>query len=70
MSEDEDGGFRQGLSESRGDPRLAFALNAALSTIFGMFIVWGGSMISQLSFTPVNVATMAIIVFTATYLVS
>ena len=70
MSEEEDKGFRQGMSESRGDPRLAFVLNAVLSTIFGIFIVWGGSEISQLSFTPVNAATMAVIIFTATYIVT
>lgn len=70
MSDDEREGFSEGATRSEGDPKVVIALNAVLSTTFALLVTWGLSILGVLEFTGVNVATLAIILFAATYLVT
>ncbi len=63
-------GFSEGVSSSQGDPRVLFAMNAILSTLFAWSIVWGLSFLGVVGFSLVNVATAAILLFTVTYAVT
>ena len=45
-------------------------LNALLSTLFAATIIWGLDYVGSLAFTPVNVATAAVLIFTGAYLMS
>ena len=69
MDDNQSEGFRDGISGSSGDPRVVHALNAVLSTVFAIIIVRGLAMISTLAFTAVNVATLAVVLFTVAYVV-
>ena len=66
MSE-EPKGIREGVEESKGDPRLILLLNAVLSAWFGWTVVWGLDRIGAVPLTPVNVGTLALIIFGVTY---
>ncbi|WP_280586398.1 hypothetical protein [Halorubrum sp. Boch-26] len=68
MSEEQKG-IREGMEESEGDPRLILLLNALLSGVFALTVVWGLDQIGIAGFTAPNVATLGLIVFAATYLV-
>lgn len=70
MNEDEPKGLEEGLSESRGDPRVLLVLNVVLSTAFGATIVWGLSLLGAAELSVINVATAAIVLFALTYLVT
>jgi hypothetical protein len=70
MDDGEAGGFEAGVSGSRGDPRVLFVLNAALSASFGATVVWGLSMLDAAELSILNVATAAIVLFSLTYLVT
>lgn len=70
MSEDERDGFSEGATRSEGDPKVVFALNAVLSTAFGAFVIWGLSILGVVEYTAVNVATLAIILFSVSYLMT
>lgn len=63
-------GFSAGVSDSQGDPRVLFAMNAILSILFGWTIVWGLSFVGFIEFGAINVATAAILLFTVTYAVT
>ncbi|UTF54997.1 hypothetical protein [Natronosalvus rutilus] len=63
-------GFDEAASSSRGDPRVLLAMNAVLSTLFAMTVVWGLAFAGILEFTLVNVATAIILLFTVTYAVT
>ncbi len=63
-------GFSEGLSSSEGDPRVLFAMNAILSALFAWSIIWGLSFLGLVSFTLINVATAAVLLFTMTYVVT
>ncbi|MFW6321754.1 MAG: hypothetical protein ACOC0Z_07865 [Halohasta sp.] len=63
-------GFREGLADSTGDPRVLLAMNAVLSTLFGWTVVGGLSMIDIAEFSAINVASAAIVVFALTYYVT
>lgn len=72
MAEEDDDagreGFGEGASGSSGDPRVLFALNAILSTLFALVVTWGLSFVGAFAFTLGNVATLAAILFAVTYL--
>ncbi len=68
MSE-EPKGVKEGLAESKGDPRLVLALNAVLSTWFAWTAVWGADLLGLVEYSLTNVATFAIILFAVTYAV-
>lgn len=70
MDDDEPKGFREGMSSSRGDPRVLFALNVILSASFGATIVWGLSFMGAAELNLINVATATIVLFAMTYLVT
>ncbi|WIV67980.1 hypothetical protein [Natrialbaceae archaeon AArc-T1-2] len=70
MSRDGDGGFSEGLESSRGDPRVVLALNALLSTAFAWTVVWGLDLLGVMTFSLVNVATGALLLFVVTYVVT
>ncbi|WP_336036813.1 hypothetical protein [Halobacterium yunchengense] len=70
MTDDDGGGFDAGASGTHGDPKFLFALNAVLSTLFAVVVTWGLSFLELVEFTLVNVATLAILLFAATYLVT
>lgn len=63
-------GFGEGVSGTRGDPRVLFLLNVVLSVSFGATIVWGLSVLGAAELSAMNVATATIVLFALTYLVS
>jgi len=70
MNDGDSNGFDEGVSASRGDPRVLFLLNVILSTMFGTTIVWGLSLLEVAELSLVNVATATIVLFALTYLVT
>lgn len=64
------GGFDEGASGTRGDPRVLIALNVLLSTAFATMVVWGLSLLGAAEFSLINVATGAILLVALTYAVS
>lgn len=68
MSE-EPKGVRDGLEESKGDPRLILLLNGILSAWFAWTAVWGMDLLNIVPFTTTNVLTLALIIFALTYVV-
>ncbi|WP_181691098.1 hypothetical protein [Natronomonas sp. LN261] len=63
-------GFGEGVSGTRGDPRILFLLNVVLSASFGATIVWGLSVLGAAELSLINVATATVVLFALTYLVS
>ncbi|MFB6090050.1 MAG: hypothetical protein ABEJ97_03240 [Halobellus sp.] len=55
---------------SEGDPRVLFAMNLVLSSVFATVVVWGLSFVEIAPFTPVNVASLALVLMAATYLIT
>ena len=75
MSDDDRGptgreGFEAAAERSEGNPWVVHGLNAVLSTLFALTIVWGLDYVGSLAFTPINVATAAVLIFTGAYLMS
>lgn len=71
MTEGDSGsGLSEGIAASQGDPRVLLAMNAILSTIFGWTVVGGLSLLDIVAFDLLNIATVAIVVFSLTYLVT
>lgn len=67
---DSEGGLSEGIANSKGDPRLLVALNAVLSAMFGWTVVGGLSLLDVVAFSAINIVTVAVIVFSLTYLVT
>ncbi|NHX36258.1 MULTISPECIES: hypothetical protein [Halolamina] len=63
-------GFETATERSAGNPWVVHGLNLILSTLFAVTIVWGLDFVGSVSFTLVNVATAAVVIFTAAYLMS
>ena len=63
-------GIREGVERSSGDPKVLLAMNAVLSAWFAWMVVWGLDLLGAASLTAVNVATLALILFGATYVVA
>lgn len=63
-------GFDDAVTSSQGDPRVLLAMNAVLSTLFAVSIVWGLSFVGFLEFGLFNVVTAVILLFTVTYAVT
>ena len=55
---------------SRGDPRVLFAMNLVLSSVFATVVVWGLDFLGLSELTLVNVASLALVVMAVTYLVT
>ncbi|QIB76263.1 hypothetical protein GL213_01350 [Halogeometricum borinquense] len=55
---------------SSGDPRVLFAMNLVLSSVFAAVVVWGLDFIGMLELTFVNVASLALVLMAVTYLVT
>jgi len=70
MSDSDPEGFEEGISASRGDPRVLLLLNLLLSGMFGATIVWGLSLLGATELSAINVATATIVLFSLTYLVT
>ncbi|MEF8778780.1 MAG: hypothetical protein V5A36_07700 [Natronomonas sp.] len=70
MDDGDSKGFEEGLSASRGDPRVLFLLNVILSAMFGTTIVWGLSLLDAAELSLINVATATIVLVALTYLVT
>jgi len=75
MSDDDRGptgreGFEAATERSEGNPWVVYGLNAVLSTLFAATIVWGLDYVGSMAFTPINVATAAVLIFTGAYLMS
>lgn len=68
-NEDPDG-FSEGVASSQGDPRVVLAMNAVLSTLFAVTVIWGLSFLGIVEFGAINVATAAVVLFTMTYVVT
>ncbi|WP_101298066.1 hypothetical protein [Halegenticoccus soli] len=58
------------MARSKGDPRVLFAMNVALSTAFAAVVVWGLSFLGIAAFEPANVAALAAVLFVVTYFVT
>lgn len=63
-------GFEKATERESGHPLVVHGLNAILSTVFALTIVGGLDYIGSVAFTPINVATAAVIIFTAAYLMT
>lgn len=61
-------GFREGMASSRGDPRALLVVNLVLSTLLAWAVVGGLSLIDVAGFSARNVAALALVLFTLTYL--
>ena len=57
------------MANSKGDPRVLFVMNLALSAAFASFVVWGLSFIDVLRFSWQSVAVLAALLMVVTYLV-
>jgi len=68
MSEKSEG-LRDGLEESKGDPRFVLFLNALLSTWLAWTVIWGLDLLGVVAYTLVNVAVLTLILFAVTYVV-
>jgi hypothetical protein len=66
MSEEETGQIEWG----EGDPRVVFAMNVILSSLFATVVVYGLSYVDLMAFTFVNVATAALVLISITYVVT
>ncbi|MGQ3330001.1 hypothetical protein [Halorubrum sp. FL23] len=66
MSE-EPKGIREGVEESKGDPRVVLILNAALSGLFAWTAFWALQLLDIAEVTATNVGTLALVVFALTY---
>ena len=62
--------FGEGLSASRGDPRVLLLLNVILSAMFGTTVVWGLSLLDAAELSLINVATATVVLVALTYLVT
>lgn len=62
-------GVKEGLKDSKGDPRLILILNAVLSTWFAWTVVWGADLLNLIEYSLTNIATLALILFALTYVV-
>ncbi|GAB7009782.1 hypothetical protein [Halorubrum trueperi] len=60
-------GIREGVENSKGDPRVLLLLNAILSTWLAWTTIWGLDLLDVVAFSVQNVATLALIVFALTY---
>ena len=59
-------GLQEGLESSEGDPRVIVAMNAVLSTLFAVLIVWGASIVGTLEYSLATVAVAAVALFVLT----
>jgi hypothetical protein len=66
MSE-EPKGIREGVEDSKGDPRLILLLNAVLSAWFAWTVVWGLDRLGVTALNAANVGALALIIFGVTY---
>jgi len=55
------------VERSSGDPRLLLAMNAVLSAWFAWIVVWGLDFVGSAEFALRSVATLALVVFSLTY---
>ncbi|MFC6874075.1 hypothetical protein [Halobellus marinus] len=55
---------------SQGDPRVLFAMNLVLSSLFATLVVWGLSLVDIAQFTLVNVGSLALIIMAATHIIT
>lgn len=62
--------LREGMKSSKGDPRVLIVMNLILSALFAWVVVAGLSLIDAMEFTVLNVATLALVVFAMTYVVT
>ncbi|WP_058367589.1 hypothetical protein [Haloparvum sedimenti] len=60
-------GFEDAVASSSGSPLVLLGLNAVLSATFAWIAVWGMGLLGLVAYTPVNVATAAIVLFALTY---
>ena len=69
-SDEEGPGIREGVERSSGNPKVLLAMNALLSGWFAWMVVWGLDLLGAATLSAVNVATLALILFGATYVVA
>jgi hypothetical protein len=55
---------------SQGDPRVLFAMNVVLSSLFAVAIVWGLSFLDIAALNVWNVASLALVLMAVTYVVT
>jgi len=63
-------GFEEATAHSEGNPWVVHGLNAVLSTVFALTIIWGLDFVGSVEFTPTNVVTAAIVLFAISYAAS
>lgn len=57
------------MADSKGDPRVLFAMNLVLSAAFASVAVWGLSLLDLLAFSWRTVAVATVALMAVTYLV-
>ncbi|MFC4551822.1 MULTISPECIES: hypothetical protein [Halorussus] len=57
------------MANSQGDPRVLFAMNLVLSSVFAYAVVWGLAFLEMLAFSWITVASVAVLLMALTYLV-
>jgi hypothetical protein len=55
---------------SQGDPRVLIVMNLVLSSVFAVVVLWGFDFLGLVPFTPLNAATLAVLLVGVTYLVT
>lgn len=67
---DDPEGFDDAVTDTEGNPWVILALNVVLSSAFAATVVWGLSMLGFLAFTVWNVASLALVLTSVTYVVT
>jgi len=57
------------MADSKGDPRVLFAMNLVLSSVFAVTVVWGLSFLDVLAYEWQTVAAVAALLVVVTHLV-
>ncbi|MFC7166954.1 hypothetical protein [Halospeciosus flavus] len=55
------------MFEGKGDPRVIAVMLVVLSALWSSLLVWGASFLGYVAYTPMNVATVTLIVMAVTY---
>lgn len=57
------------MADSKGDPRVVFAMNLVLSSVFAVAVVWGLSFLDVLAYSWQTIGAVAALLVVVTHLV-
>jgi len=55
---------------AQGDPRVLFAMNLVLSSLFASTVIWGLAVLDVVAFTVWNVGSLTLLLMAVTYVVT